>query len=320
MGALFSAFSGDDPFFAISSGLLPSAIGLGLLVTAVGIARGSRLASWAGMVAAVGFIGLAILFIVNVLPDIDKGPFNFVLPAIVVAGVLGAISAAYAATLWRARRGLAPGWQPQDRPVGIRLGAIAVASVALSVGTNALAINAAHEQATSQADARALATATTLEVLVFDAALAPTPDGTSTVVDRLTLGVNIVSPEAYALVDTPTLCLTDEATFRHEVYKPGIVCWGVPGPAESLRDALEGGIPGDMASIQLQLRAAGSPCAFEPGLWHAQLSLLPDVGGAGPGGERFMIDTTFEVSAATATTAPAGDSTVEVGADCLLSP
>ncbi len=99
--------------------------------------------------------------------------------------------------------------------------------------------------------------------------------------------------------------------FLDPAYKPGMLCWGLPGPAESLRPmfaALK--VPQDTTTATIVLDGAGSPCPFSPGLWNAELTLAPvlDVGasGIGPAPGLYSIDATFQVGDGSVAPPPSG--------------
>lgn len=95
---------------------------------------------------------------------------------------------------------------------------------------------------------------------------------------------------------------------------------GLPGPDESLRTSFASlVVPQDTTTVMLDLRGAGSPRLFSPGVWNAELTLAPvlatGVKGIGPAPSLYSIDTSFVVDTGPEPPPPSG--TPEACEGCL---
>jgi hypothetical protein len=286
----------------IRTSSVPNAMGSILLLVAFAIRRLWRAGLVLGLV--VGALGVAsgLALIVGEIPYLQGGGEGegFAGPVMLVGGVWSLIWLASTRSLWKARSTFAPAWARADRVLAVTGAAIVIVATGLFVGIGAMQTNAAAGKIQNQQQARAAVKATSMHVLAFETGLTPPSGGPTAIVSRLKIQIELQSPQQYALVEAPTLCLTSEATHMDPAYKPGTLCWGLPAPADSLRFQITGlTIPQDTTTALLELDGAGSPCAFSPGTWNAELTLAPAIdpgpNGPGPAPERYTIDTTFQV-------------------------
>lgn len=117
---------------AVANGMhgsvIPLGIGVALLLVALALARRTRLGYLlgiaAGLLLAVGGLGLILLEIPSVLEGGFRGAFT--LPVVVIAAGWSVLWLLYARSVSRARSNFAPTWGPNDRRLAIILSALAV--------------------------------------------------------------------------------------------------------------------------------------------------------------------------------------------------
>ena len=302
---------GQSAIQAIRGGMLPAAIGVGLLLAALAIARRSRAGYVLGIAVAALMILAGLALIVIEIPYLrDRGlSASFAVGAIVMAVAWGLLWAGYGLSFRRARAGFASTAGPGDRRMSIVLAALAVFSSGAYLGLGAIDSSAAASQSIDQAQAAALVAGTTIEAHVVDVSAGPASGsaGTSQPVEHLTVDIVIYSETSYRLTAAPRLCLTDLATYRDPAYKPDVYCWGMPNPSGAVQVAFADlTFSPDRRRIRLELDRGASLCAFGAGVWNAELRLAPQVGATTGGGvgrapEIYTIWTLFGVESATVT-------------------
>lgn len=319
--------SGDDGSFAngLRTAVIPTAIGIGLLLASVAIARRTRLGYLLGV--AVGVLGVAagLGLILLEIPFLQKGGESAAFGGgfVIVAAIWSLLWLLYAWRASKARTSFALAWVPADRRLAIVLAAIAIVGTGLFLGIGALQTNANANAIETDAQARTVVGATGFRVFVLNADITPASGGKPAVVDHLNLQIELESQQAYALAVPPTLCLTSLAMFQDPAYKFGMLCWGLPGPDDSLRFSLSSTVPQDTTTLMLDLRGAGSPCPFSPGTWNAELTLAPSIDpgtdGIGPAPGLYSISATFQVGDGSVAPPPSGSPDASEG--CLgISP
>ncbi len=292
--------AGDPGAFAseIQVGVLPLAIGIVLLLASVAAARLTRLGYWLGLgvgllMAAAGLAAIAVE-----IPFLQQGGLG----ASIGGGII--IFAVAWTLLWllytwpfsKAKSAFAPAWTPADRRLAALIAVVVVVAGATFFGMAALQTNAIANAIENDAQARAAVEATTLEVRAFDFGVTPASATGPAAVNRLTLELVLYNPKAYVLTGPPTLCLTSYAVFHDPAYKQGLLCWGMPGPEDSLRFSFPAlTVRQDTTTINLNLRGAGSPCPMSPGEWNAELTFEPAMANGSPGGGLYAIDAPFFV-------------------------
>ena len=320
----FQPGSGDGVVGAVRTGLIPIGVGIGLLLATLAISRRILLGWLLGQVVAVLMVLGGLSLIVAEIPYLDDGGLGTILavPFMIIAGVWSVLWAVYGWRLYKAQATFAPDWQANDRRLGIVIGGLAV-----FVGAAWYSLGAMQGVTVAQAEAgfaraQALVAATTFDVTGFEPTLDPSSGtGSAQEVERLTLDLTLASPESYGLLESPTLCLTDSATFKDPAYKPDIICWGTTGQALVLAsDFPNMSVPAGRTMFRVELARAGSPCAFPVGEWTAALTLAPRVddvatGAIGPAPERFTLDARFLVGPDEVAPLPSG--TVPAGLACL---
>ena len=292
---------GDELAEHLRTSAIPNAIGIVLLLAAVAMWRRTRLGLQLGL--AIGTLGVltGLGVIVLEIPFLQGGGEGAAFgSAFVVVAV--AWSLAWLLYTWRLSKsgsGFAPAWVPADRRLAVAVSLVVLVGAGAFVGIGALEANASAGAIRDDAQARAVVEATGFRVLALDADVTPASGGKPAVVDHLSLQIELESRQAYALAVSPSLCLTSLAMHQDPAYKQGMLCWGVPGPEDSLRFSLASTVPQDTTTLTVDLRGAGSPCPFSPGTWNAELTLAPSLdtgaGGVGPAPGLYSIDTTFVV-------------------------
>jgi len=296
--------SGDPGALAtdVQIGVLPVATGIVFLLAAVATARRTRLGYWLGLMVGVLMALAGLGAIVAEIPYLERGGLSASLGGgvIVLAIVWTVVWLAYSWRFSKAKADFAPAWTPADKRLAVVVSVVIVVAAATFLGMAALQTNAAATAIENDAQARAAVEATTVEVRVLNVGVTPASADGPAFVDHLTIELVLNNPQAYRIAVPPTLCLTSHAVFNDPGYKVGMLCWGMPGPEDSLRFSFSGGvIPQDTTAVTLNLRGAGSPCPMSPGAWNAELMLEPGLatsaGGTGPAGGRYSIDATFLV-------------------------
>lgn len=300
---------GESAIQAFRGGLIPAAIGVGLLLAALAIARRSRAGYLLGITVAALMILAGLALIVIEIPYLRDGGLSAAFAgAFIVAAVIWLLLwAGYGLSVRRSRASFATALEPGDRRMGMVLAGLVVFAAGAYLTLGAIDSNAAANQAIDQAQAAALVAGTTIEAHVVDVSVsAGSADSrASQPVEHLTVEIAIYSDTSYRLAAAPRLCLTDLATYRDPGYKPDVYCWGTPDPSETVGAAVgDLTVSPDRRRIRLELDRGASLCPFEAGGWNAELSLTPQLG-ATPGGgvgaapELYKISITFEVSGAT---------------------
>ena len=272
--------AGDPGAFAseIQVGVLPLAIGIVVLLASVAAARQTRLSYWLGLAVGLLMAVVGLAAIVVEIPYLQRGGFGASIGRgiIIMAVVWTLLLLLYTWRLSKGKADFAPAWTSADKGLAVVVSVVIVVAAATFLGMAALQTNAAANAVENDAQARAAVEATTLDVRVLDAGITPASATGPAVVNHLTLELVIRNPQAYALTASPTLCLTSHAVFNDPAYKQGMLCWGVPGPEDSLRGSFTGlTVPQDTTTIKLDLRGAGSPCSMSPGGWNAELTFGP---------------------------------------------
>ena len=235
---------GIDPP-AISSeiqvGILPIGIGIVLLLAAVAIARRTRLGYWLGLLVGALMAVAGLGLIVTEIPFLQKGGLGGAIGGgiVVLAIVWTILWLAYTWRFSKASSDFEPAWTPSDRRMELVITAIVLVSAVAFLGIEALQANATADAIENDAQARAAVEATTLEVLVLDFGVTPA-SATRAAVNHLTLDLVLRNPQAYAITESPTLCLTSRAISDDPGYKQGMLCWGIPDPEDSLRSTFSG--------------------------------------------------------------------------------
>jgi hypothetical protein len=280
----------------VRASLLPVAIGVALLLTGMAIARRTRIGYLLGVAASLGFIVIASLFGLSLVPNLADSGFNLAPAFLVFAGIAVLLAAAYGTVLRRGRASFAGAWGPSDRRFGIVVAALLIASTIASTALGAAAGQVQVQAGIDSETAQALVDGTTFDVRVAHATLDATDH-----VERLTLEVTLQSPKSYGLAAPPALCLTDLVTAT-EVGKLGVLCWAAdePGYALPLADLT---VPTDRVSFEVDLARGQSVCAYLAGPWSAVLVLQPAIDEQ----ERLFKQVTFTVEGGAAT-ADAGPS------------
>ena len=228
--------------------------------------------------AAMALAGVA--FFVIELPYLAQGGMSaaFAGPFMAAAVLWTVVWAIYGWRIRRARSTFAPGWQSGDRGLAAVLAVLVIATGGAWLALGNVEAQAAADFDAAYAEAQAYIAGTSLEVEVVEFALeAATAGEPAPVVDRLVLELTLQSPQSYALIDAPRLCLVDQATAEFPAYKEDFLCWGTPGSALVLdRDFADGRLLAGEKTVRLELDRGASPCAFRSGTWTAQLRLAPD--------------------------------------------
>lgn len=291
--------AGDSGTFAaeIQVGVLPLAIGIIILLASVAAARQTRLSYWLGLgvgllMAVVGLAAIAVE-----IPYLQQGGFGASIGGgIIIFAVVWTLL--WMVYTWRFSKGKADfalAWTSADKGLAVVVSVVIVVAAATFLGMAAVQTNAAANAIENDAQARAAVEATTLDVRVLDAGITPASATGPAVVNHLTLELVIRNPHAYALTASPTLCLTSHAVFNDPGYKPGMFCWGMPRPEDSLQASFSSlTIPRDTTTITLSLNGAGSPCPMSPGGWNAEMTFGPAFADGVSGG-LYSIDAPFFV-------------------------
>lgn len=327
-----SALSGFQPgsgdgvglVSGVRAGLIPIGIGVALLLATLAISRRIRL-GWLLGQAVAGLMALAgLALIVAEIPYLGQPGLSGILvgPFMFIAGVWSLIWTLFGLSIRKGRATFAPDWQANDRRLGIVTGGLVVFVGAAWFALGAMQVMTAAQAEAGFAHAQALVAATTFDVTGFESTLDPaSAPGSAPEVERLTLDMNLSSPESYALVEPPTLCLTDTATFQDPAYKPDQICWGTTGHALVLAgDFPNLSVAAGRTTIHVELARTGSPCAFTAGEWTAALTLAPRVdelatGAIAPAPERLTLEARFLVGPDEFAAPPTG--TISAGAACL---
>jgi len=299
---------GESFVHAFRGGLLPAALGIALLLSALAIARRSRAGYLLGFVVASVMVLAGLVVFALEIPFIGKGGISgaVAIPLMTLSVVWCLLWVAYGWSFRRSRATFAATSTSIDRRVGIVLAALALFSAGAYVSLGAIESDAVANQSIDQARAAALVADTSFKVDVVDVRVG-TPSGTGTgqPVEHLTLDVSISSATSYLLSTGPLLCLTDVATYQDPAFKPDVYCWGTPDPDTALLTAFGGGpITADGTRVRLELDRGGALCPFEAGAWNAELRLAPQLGatpggGVGPIPETYTVTTLFEVASGT---------------------
>ena len=316
--------SGDSGALAdhLRTSAIPNAIGIVLLLVAVAIARRTHLGyllgktiGALGVIAGLGLIALEI-------PYLQAGGESAAFGGgfVIFAALWSLVWLLYTWRLSRAGSSFASGWVPADRRLALVASAIVLVAAGLFVGIGRLQTNATAHAIQDDAQARAVVEATGFRVLVFNTDITPASGSKPAVVDHLTFQVELETRQAYALAAPPTLCLTSLAMHQNPAYKQGMLCWGLPGAADSLRFEFKAlSVPQDTTTVMVDLRGAGSPCPFSPGIWNAELTLAPSIdpgpGGVGPAPGPYSINATFQVGDGSDAPPPSG--TPDASEGCL---
>jgi hypothetical protein len=297
---------GESALTAVRGGLLPAAIGAGLLLAALAIARRTRLGYLLGYVVAAGMIAAGLALIAIELPYLASGGLTGTIAAalVVVALVWGLVWAGYAASFRRARATFAHTLEAGDRRFGIVLAGLGIATAATYLSLGVIVDQTGAGIAAGQQEASARVADTSVDISVVDVAFDPAPsDGSQAPVARLTLELDVHAAQAYTLLEPPRLCLTDAATFADPAFKPDTYCWGTQGESIALTDAFgDLTMPAAARTVRLELQRGDSLCAFTAGAWNADLRIEPLVGDSGQAGA-YPIDVQIIVGDGAARTA-----------------
>lgn len=316
--------SGNNPVFAdhLQTSSLPNAIGIILLLTAFAIARRTRGGLVLGIVVgALGVAtGLALIALEIQYTQAGGEGASYAAVFYVVGGTWSLIWLLYVWRLWKARSGFAVAWAPADRRMALATAAVIAIGTALFAGIGTAPIDAIGHGTDGDAQARALVEATAFDALPIDASVTPGSGRTQPIVNRLAIELDLRSPTAYALAAAPTLCLTSQVVHLDPRFKPGVLCWGLPGADESLKSKFADlTVPQGLTTIKLELGGAGSPCPFSPDVWYAELTFAPvidpGVGAIGPAPANYTITSRFQVGDDSMVPPPSG--TIPASDGCL---
>ena len=305
----------------VRTSAIPNAIGILFLLTALAVARRIRAGLVLGLVAgALGVAsGLALILLEVQYSTAGGEGAAYAVIFYVLGGGWSLIWFLYLWRLARARTDFAVAWAPADRLVAAAIVAVAVVGAGLYAWSGAAQDNAASNRIDGD-QARTIVDATEFDVVPLDAAITPGAAGIAPVVTSLTIQVDLRSQTSYALAAAPTLCLTSQAVHLDPRYKSGPMCWGLPGPDDSLRYRFADlTVPQDTTTFTLALHGPGSPCPMSPGVWNAELTLSPALNagatGIGPAPERYSRNSTFQVGDDSMVPPPSG--TADAAAGCL---
>jgi hypothetical protein len=297
VGLLFLLFGIQSVFASeVQVGVLPLAIGIVLLLASVAAARQTRLGYWLGL--AVGLLmavaGLAAIAVE--IPFLGQGGLGASIGGgvIMLAVIWTLLWLLYTWGFSKAKAAFATTWTPLDRRLAVIVSVVVAVAAAMFLGIAALQTNAAANAIENDAQARSAVEATTLQVRVLDVGITPASAAGPAVVNQLALELVLRNPQAYTLAASPTLCLTSHAVFNDPGYKQGMLCWGMPGPDDSLRSSYAAlTVQQGTTTIKLDLTGAGSPCPMSPGTWNAELTFEPALADGTPAGGLYAIDAPF---------------------------
>lgn len=319
----------DGSAASLRGALVPISIGVVLLLTALAVAKRTRSGLLLGQVVAVAMALAGVAFFVLEIEYLTEGGMSaaFAGPFMVMAVLWSIVWAIYAWRITRARSRFAPDWQPGDRGLGIVLSVLVLLAGGVWLALGNVEAQAAVDFDAAYAEAQAYIAGTTFEVAVVDFALDESTGGDpAPVVEGLVLELTLRSPQSYALMSVPRLCLVDRATADFPAYKEDILCWGTPGtPLDLESDFADLRVLAGDTTVRLELERGTSPCAFRSGTWSAELRLAPDTLTAdtdelSPWPQSFTIDAAFDVPA-DATGALPSPAIGEPREDCLgISP
>lgn len=303
-GAALTPGNPDALASGLRSATLPIAMGLGLLLAAFAIARRSRLGLLLGRTVAVLMALAGIAFFAAEIQYLSQGGMSaaFAGPFMVLAAIWTALWLVYGWRIVKARHAFSPAWQPTDQRLGFVLAALILLTGGAWFGLGDAETQASVDFDAAYARAEALIGATSIELEVLDATVTPASGGEpAPVVERLVLELTVRSPEAYPLIELPSLCLVERATAEDPGYKQGVICWGTQGAPLTL----ERGFP-DLAlvagatTVHLELERGSSPCDFRSGTWTAAVTIAPRTltevtDDVSPWPQSFTLDVPFDV-------------------------
>jgi hypothetical protein len=307
-GAIAATQPGNPEGSAASlrGALVPISIGVVLLLTALAVANRTRSGLLLGQVLAVAMALAGIAFFGIEIEYLAQGGMSaaFAGPFMAMAVLWSIVWAIYAWRITRARPRFAPDWQPGDRGLGIVLSVFVLVASGVWLALGNVEAQAAVDFEAAYAEAEAYVAGTTLEVAVVDFALDESTGGDpAPVVEGLVLELTLRTPQSYALIAAPRLCLVDRATSEFPAYKEDILCWGTPGtPLDLESDFADLRLLAGDTAVRVELDRGASPCAFRSGTWSAELRLAPDTltvetDELSPWPQSFVIDDTFDVPA-----------------------